>query len=416
MPSKNSGSSNAPLADPSLVRIIFLNRFYWPNESATAQLLHDLARHLAAQGHDVTVVTSDSTDSSRPSQETVAGVRIRRVSRHSQRIGVATKGREFAFFLLGAARALFALARRDTVVVAMTDPPLLGVMANFITGLRGARLVNWTQDIYPEIAIRLSSRRAPALAASLLLPLRNLAWRQSEHCVAISEGMAGHLHEEGVATGDTSVIANWAPQGLSPQPASAGDALRKEWGLGGQFIVAYSGNLGRVHDLDSILALAEELRPEPRITLLLIGGGPGRAGLEAAASSRGLANVQFRPAQPRSRLAESLAVADAHLVTLRPECADLVFPSKFYGIVQIGRPIVFIGPRDCELARIVERHGLGLAASPSDLRALAIGLRAWAADRSAHARATAAALAYGREHATPARSLSAWDTLLRRLT
>lgn len=397
------------------MRLIFLNRFYWPNESATAQLLHDLARHLAAQGHDVTVVTSDSVDSSRPKRETVAGVHIRRVSHHSQRIGVATKGREFVFFLLGAARALFALARRDTVVVAMTDPPLLGIMANFVTGLRGARLVNWTQDIYPEIAIRLSNHRAPALAASLLLPWRNLAWRQSEHCVAISEGMARHLHEEGVAHAHTSVIANWAPQGLSPQPASAGDALRAEWGLSGQFVVAYSGNLGRVHDLDSILALAEELRTEPRVTLLLIGGGPGRAGLEAAAASRGHANIQFRPAQPRARLAESLAVADAHLVTLRPECADLVFPSKFYGIVQIGRPIVFIGPRDCELASIVEDHGLGLAGSPDDLRSLASGLRAWAAHRPAYATATAAAVAYGREHAAAGRSLSAWEGLLHRL-
>lgn len=397
------------------MRLIFINRFYWPNESATAQLLHDLARHLAAQGHDVTVITSDSADSARPRRETAAGVRIRRVSHHSQRIGVATKGREFGLFLIGAARALFALARRDTVVVAMTDPPLLGIMAGLVSGLRGARLVNWTQDIYPEIAIRLSNRRAPALAASLLLPLRNLAWRQSEHCVAISEGMARHLYDAGVPPADISVIANWAPQGLAPQPASAGDALRTEWGLRGQFVVAYSGNLGRVHDLDSILDLAEELLPEPRITLLLIGGGPGRAGLEAAASSRGLANIQFRPAQPRARLAESLAVADAHLVTLRPECADLVFPSKFYGIVRIGRPTVFIGPRDCELARIVERHGLGLAASPGDLRALAAGLRAWAGDRTAHAAATVAALAYARDHASPARSFSAWEALLRRL-
>ncbi len=397
------------------MRLVFINRFYWPNESATAQLLHDLARHLAAQGHEVTVITSDSADSSRPRREAIAGVHIRRVSSHSRQIGVATKAKEFALFLLGAARALFSLARRNTVVVAMTDPPLLGIIAHLVTSLRGARLIHWTQDIYPEIASRLSQQPALSVVASLLRPLRNLAWRQSAHCVAISEGMARHLHDEGVCLADTTVIGNWAPQGLAPQPATAGETLRDEWGLSGQFVVAYSGNLGRVHDLDSIIALAEELRPEPRITLLLIGGGPGRAGLEATASSRGLANVQFRPAQPRARLAESLAVADAHLVTLRPECTDLVFPSKFYGIVQVGRPTVFIGPRDCELARIVERHGLGLAASAGDLRPLAAGLRAWAADPSAHAAATAASVAYAREHAAPESALAKWDTLLSRL-
>ncbi|MES2692480.1 MAG: glycosyltransferase family 4 protein [Verrucomicrobiota bacterium] len=398
------------------MRLIFVNRFYWPNESATAQLLHDLARHLASRGHEVHVIASDSADSTRPVVETLDGVRIHRVSRHAAKTGVAAKAREFVFFLLGAARALLRLSRRATTVVAMTDPPLLGVMARFVTGLKGARLVNWTQDIYPEIAIRLGSRRLVRASAALLLPSRTLAWRQSDGCVAISEGMAGHLREEGVEAAAIEVIPNWAPRGLSPQSPSAGDRLKRDWELGGKFIVAYSGNLGRVHDLDSILDLAEELRQDAGITLLIVGGGPGRAGLESAVARRTLTNVQFRPAQPRSRLAESLAVADVHLITLRPECADLVFPSKFYGIVQVGRPIAFIGPRDCELARLVIRHRMGLAATPGEIPALAAGLRAWAGHRASYDMAAAATVEFARTQGGAEKAFTAWEALLGRLT
>src|SRR5207237_1247771 len=151
-------------------------------------------------------------------------------------------------------------------------------------------------------------------------------------CVTLGSDMAAVLADAGVAVKKISLAPNWAPAGLAPASANAAAALRDEWGLREKFVVAYSGNLGRVHDLDPVLDLADALRADARIAFVFVGSGAQRAALEAAATRRGLANVHFRPPQPRARLAESLAVGDVHLVTLRPDCARYVFPSKLYGV------------------------------------------------------------------------------------
>src|SRR5206468_3558862 len=98
-----------------------------------------------------------------------------------------------------------------------------------------------------------------------------------------------------------------------------------------------------------------------------IGDGAQRAELEAEAARRGLPNVSFFPTQPRAQLAETLGVGDLHLVTLRPGCERLVFPSKLYGIAAVDRPVLFIGPPDCEIARIVATNGLGIIATRDDV-------------------------------------------------
>ena len=370
------------------MRIIFLNRFYWPDEPATAQLLADLAEGLAARGHDVTVIASHPGRPDVSHTETRRGVRIVRVAgTRWAGTGLAGKAADFATFFASACWRLLFTARRGDTVVSLTDPPLIGVGAWLVAGTRGVRLVHWVQDIYPELAMELGGHRW----LRVLRPLRNLAWRRADRCVTLGSGMAAVLAEAGVAAEKICVIPNWAPAGLSPAPAEIANPLRAEWGLAGRFVVAYSGNLGRVHDLDPVLALAEALRDTPSVVFVFIGAGAQRAPLEAETVHRGLPNVVFHPPQPRARLAESLALGDVHLVTLRPGCERYVFPSKLYGAAAVGRPVIFIGPPECEFARIVTERGFGRAFARTDLAALADFVRTLAADRTAGNRLGAAA-------------------------
>ena len=358
------------------MRVIFVNRFYWPDEPATAQLLTDLAEALAARGHDVTVTASHPGRPEVLPTEIRRGVRIIRVrSLRGTSAGLAGKAAGFATFLFSSLWRLLWIARRGDVIVAMTDPPLLAIGAWLIAGLRRARLVHWIQDIYPELAIELSGQRW----LRALLPLRNLAWRRADACVTLGRDMAAVPAAAGVALGKISIVANWAPAGLGVQPARAADTMRTEWGLGGKFIVAYAGNLGRVHDLEPVLALATALRDDAGIVFVFIGGGAQRASLAAEAARRGLANVHFHPSQPRSRLAETLALGDVHLVTLLPGCEHYVFPSKLYGIAAVGRPVILIAPPACELARLVTGNELGQAFDRTETAASAAAIRTLAA-------------------------------------
>lgn len=390
------------------MRLIFLNRFYWPETPATGQLLTDLAEALAAQGHAVTIITSRPGGVAMASEETRRGVRILRVrGTRLARGGIPGKALDFATFYTGALWRLLRGSDRGTTVIALTDPPLIGIGAWLVARLRGARMIHWAQDIYPEIALALTGHRW----LRVLRPLRDIAWRRADRCVALGSDMAAVMAAAGVAGERLVMSPNWAPEGLTTYPDDRTNTLRQTWGLDGKFVVAYSGNLGRVHDLAPILAVAETLREESSIAFIFIGDGAQRSSLLAEARRLGLANVAFFPPQPRSQLAESLAVGDVHLVTLLPGCERFVFPSKLYGIAAVGRPMILVGPAGCEVARVVTAHGLGLAAERSDITGLADGIRHLAADPAARARHAAAARRFAASHDATA-AAGRWVALL----
>lgn len=396
------------------MRIIFVNRFYWPDEPATAQLLTDLAEALAARGWAVEVVTSRPAAKTAPVRETRAGVRIRRISgsRWGRR-SLAGRALDFATFICGTSWRLAWTLRRNDVVVAMTDPPLLGLALSAVCWLKSARCLHWVQDVYPEVAMTLSGSRGIRLLGIPLRWLRDLSWRSSAGCVALGRDMARLISRAGVPPGRIAVIPNWAPAGLEPQPAAAALGYRRKWGLEGKFVAVYSGNLGRVHDLFPVLAAAQHLRDRPDIVLLFIGGGAQRAPLEQFVREHGLNNVRFEPAQPRRELPAALATGDIHFVTLHPGCAALVFPSKLYGIAAIGRPVLFVGPPGCELAELVRDRGLGRAFHREEPAAIAATLRQLADAPAQVAVLGENAAAFSRQEGRLEHAAAAWDRLLR---
>ena len=394
-----------------MARVIFVNRFYWPDETATGQLLTDLAEALVEHGHAVTVIASRPGPSRHSGVTERHGVRVVHVGSSRMSHGnLGSKALDFGTFFFGACWTLLRHARRDTIVVAMTDPPLIGVGAWLVARLRGARLLQWVQDIYPELAVELAGQSW----LRALRPLRNAAWRGADHCVTLGTDMAARLRAAKVADDRRSVIPNWAPKGVSPAAPDTVNELRAAWELAGKFVVAYSGNLGRVHDLDALLGLADALRERTDIRFVVVGGGAQRSRIEASAAHRRLPNIAFHPPQPRARLAAALGLADVHLVTLRAGCEDLVFPSKLYGIAAIGRPVIFIGPEDCEVARAVTGGGFGFAARREDIASLAAAIRRLADAPAERSPLAAAALRFAAAHDGKT-AAARWSDLLTRV-
>jgi len=389
-------------------RLIFLNRFYWPDEPATAQLLTDFAEALAARGHAVTVITSPPGRVDVPDRESRAGVEIHRVRSHrGAETAVPRKALAFLTFHLRAASMLSRLVQPGDIVVALTDPPLLTVAATRIARRRGAHVVNWIQDIYPEVAIELTGHRW----LGALRPLRDRAWRQAARCITLGRDMANAVAAAGVASDRITIIPNWPPAGVTSAAPSEIESLRRRWDLTDRFVIAYSGNLGRVHDLDPVLDLAAALRDDPRIRLLFIGGGPRRSALQAEAARRGLTHLQFRPAVPRTELNAALGAGDLHLVTLRPGCERYVFPSKLYGVAAAARPVLFIGPRDSEIATLIRQHAFGLTFERRDISALAAAVARLAVASLERERLAQAARRFAQTHAL-SRAIAGWENEL----
>ena len=396
-----------------MARIVFVNRFYWPDEPATAQLLVDLAEAAAAAGHEALVITSHPGRADVPRRERRNGVTIHRVARrNSSRTGLVGKAVDFVTFLGAASLELLREARPGAIVVLLTDPPFIGVAGALACQWKGATSVHWVQDIYPEVAIEVSGQRWPRV----FRPLRDAAWRRATACVTLGSDMAALIRRARVPEHRIHSIANWPPAGLDEAAPTAIDELRREWGLSGKFVIGYSGNLGRVHDLESVCELAATLADRTDIVFLVTGSGPQLATLQAEARRRRLSNLMFHPPQPRDRLAAALGVADVHLVTLRAGCESVVFPSKLYGVAAVARPVLFIGPAHSDIARTVQDNDLGMTFTGREGPTMAQHLRELSRQPDRLARHRAAARLFARAHSAvtaPSRWLSLFASLER---
>lgn len=370
----------------STPRIIFINRYFHPDYSATSQMLSDLAFFLAGAGLEVCVVTSgqryDDAAAVLPLRERIDGVEVQRV--RTTRFGrgqLFGRALDYATFYLAAGWRLWRIARAGDVVVAKTDPPLICVVAAIVVKWRGAKLVNWVQDVFPEVAEALGVRALRGPPAAVLRSLRNAAFRSAAANVVLSESMAAVVLREGALAAGIRVIPNWADMEAIRPVAAADNPLRSAWGLADKVVVCYSGNMGRVHEFDTILAAAQRLASEAAsIAFVFIGGGAQHGTIEDAVRGRRLTNVQLRPYQERAELSCSLGIGDVHLVAQRPEVEGYVFPSKLYGILAAGRPLVFIGGRGGEIGALVEREGIGVAVQQGDAAGLAAQLLRLAGD------------------------------------
>lgn len=361
------------------LKLVFVNRFFHPDISGTAQMLGDVAFHLAARGHEVTVITSrqlyQDPAARLAERENVAGVEVFRVKSTSfGRGNLPGRALDYLTFYLSAAFALWRAARPDVTVVAKTDPPLLSVPAALVCRLRGARLVNWLQDLFPEVAQAAGARFATGWTGRLLGWLRDRSLLRAECNVVLGERMAANLRARGVADKRIAVIPNWADGEAITVVERDANPLREQWGLSASFVAAYSGNMGRVHEFETILDAAKRLKQDAGVRFLLIGDGRWRPWIEDRVRSEKLESVLLKPYQPREKLSLSLGIGDVHLVSLQPRMEGLVVPSKFYGIAAAGRPVIYVGDPDGEIPRILARHDIGITVRPGDVDALAAAL------------------------------------------
>lgn len=357
--------SNLMMQTPSpLCKLIFVNRFYAPDLSSTSQILTDVCELLADRGHRVVVYSSRTSYdgiNTYASREHIKSVEVRRV--WSSQLGRgSTVGRsiDYLTFYISITIALVFSVRRGDVVISKTDPPVLSIPLGVIARLRRAKLVNWLQDIFPEVAVELGFGSSSGILINAIKSLRNRSLARAEMNVAIGRKMAETVKAFNVPPERVCVIHNFVDDEAIGQSENHSPELRKRWGFKDtDFIVGYSGNLGRAHDLSTILDAAELLKPSPDIKFLFIGGGHLHETLNREIHARQLSSVSVQPYQPRADLYLSLALPNLHWASLIPSLEGFIVPSKVYGIAAAGRPLLMIGSPKGEIGRLLSSYKFG---------------------------------------------------------
>jgi colanic acid biosynthesis glycosyl transferase WcaI len=349
---------------PRKPRILVLNQYYWPGVEATANLLTELCEALA-EDNDVEVVTGMlHGHEGEPRESERNAVRIVRVS--STAYDRSRLGRRAVNYVsyLGSTLAYALKQPAPDLVLCMTDPPIIGDLGVLVGRRVGAPVLVISQDVFPEIATELHRLRNPAVVG-VLRALVAAYLRRADRIVAIGETMRRRLEAKGAPPERLRVIPNWVDtRAITPQPRD--NAWAAQHDLVSRFVVMHSGNVGHAQDLDSLVRAATFLRDRDDVQIVIAGFGARHTQMVALAVRLEVEEtVRFLPYQKRVRLPLSLSSADVHVVGLAKGLAGYVVPSRLYGILSAGRPVIVAADDESETTRLVREIGCGLVIPPA---------------------------------------------------
>ncbi len=366
------------------LHIAFFNRAFYPEVSATGQLLTELAEGLAkTHGCRVSVVAGLPQGTVPQSWKTPPRWRIFTKERfgeisilraHSTSFSkklFAGRVCNYLSYFASACLAGLYLEKPD-VIIALTDPPVIGLAALLAARRFRAKLVISYRDLFPEVARLLNNFRNP-FVENALHGVNRILIGQADKIIALGEAMRDRLvKEKGAPQEKVLIIRDWADAGVVPGEKQ--NPFAQAQGLSDKFVVMHAGNIGASQNLGILIEAAARLKELPNLIFLLIGDGVTRPALEKRAAELSLHNVRFLPYQPKKILSEVFASADCFIISLKPGLSGYIMPSKLYGILAAARPYVATVDEDCDVAHITQRYESGLLARQQDPADLAENL------------------------------------------
>jgi glycosyltransferase involved in cell wall biosynthesis len=239
------------------------------------------------------------------------------------------------------------------VVVTMTHPPMVAVLAALATRVKGGRLVYWVMDLNPDEAIAAGWLSAKSPAAWILDRALRFSLLSSHKIIVLDRFMRQRIETKGVPAETLTVIAPWSRDDLVHYDAPGRAAFRAAHGLSDKFVVMYGGNVSLVHPLDTLLMAAAELRDRKDIVFCFVGGGNALPKVRAFAVERGTDNIICIPYPPLSEVGAALSAADLHTVIMGDAMVGIVHPCKIYNVLALGIPFLHVGPRRNHISDII---------------------------------------------------------------
>jgi colanic acid biosynthesis glycosyl transferase WcaI len=341
--------------------IIVVNYSVYDTPAGGAARTAPLIRALAQNGHILRVLTTDDTDNT--VLEGVAGVSVTVLPRPHYRAGLAARFDAMRWHLVAAA-VLRRHTRPGDICLVCQNLSLLPVAVMLALTLRRAKIVHWAADEIDDAPLIGSSLR---VLNRFRFGLRNFALRRADAVVAQSAQVEHQLATLCRIPADRVVLIE---RPLLPSVIrSIGPVhsqMRREWGIHSEFVVGCCCEFINRHDLNIVLDAASRLAQRRNIVIAFIGDGAMRAVVEAETQQRALANIRLPPLHPQSQLEDCLAAADIHLIALPSIASTYAIPETFYPLIAVGRPMIFIGDPNAEVARLITRTKCGASVQTAE--------------------------------------------------
>jgi glycosyltransferase involved in cell wall biosynthesis len=358
-----------PAGDRRDRRLALLCEHFYPEMISTGMHMTELATRLTELGWHITVYTAkpawgtDGDASDAGSKEIVyEGIRILRVPTiASQRGGLVSKTAAAVSFAVSVSFAVWRDRRSYDGMIITTNPPFIGVLGLLVTRLYRRPYLLIVYDVFPEFAISVGVLRPDSLLAKGWRRLTSAILSNAAVVVVIGRDMAELIRRKMPARRHDRIvlIPNWSDERRVRPVASEENAFRMEHALEGRFVVQYSGRLGAKHNLEPLIDAARMLS-DTDVHFQFVGEGAKKPKLQEMVARYGLTNVQFLPYQPMDRLAETLSAGDISVVCLEMGHTGISVPSKAYGVMAAGTPILGMLDPLGEVAQTIKETGCGV--------------------------------------------------------
>ncbi|MEA5503478.1 glycosyltransferase family 4 protein [Halotia wernerae UHCC 0503] len=388
------------------IKLSVITQFFPPDYAATGQLIEELVKQLEQKGVDIEVFTSQPGyafhSHTAPSVEQTNRIIIKR-SRTAQiwpgRIrGKAVNG---ILYTLRTALHIIRASRRNNLMLVTTSPPFLPIVGYLANVLLRLPYVCVLYDLYPDIAIALGVFSKRSWLVRMWHAINRKIWLNAKGIIVLSPAMKQQVVKSCPEVADKiSVIHSWANPELIVPIAKQENWFAWKHNLVNKFTVLYSGNMGRCHDIDTILKAAKELQDD-LVQFVCIGGGAKRDELIQKVELLGLRNFTFLPYQEEQVLPYSLTACDLSLVSVDASSESLVVPSKLYSALASGRPLAVICSPYSYLRQLISEAKCGNTFNNGDSHGLAQFIRLLSRDQELAEKMGMAGRQYLQSYFTP---------------
>lgn len=366
--------------------LFLITQDFAPEDTSTARYLTGIAAALTAAG-DVTVICGTKAATSGRAANNDPGYGVTRVS-----VLPAGKGqilRRLVSMIAFSARCMFEIVRHaksSDRIITVTTPAALPYAVTLAARLKGVPVVLILYDLYPDVLVASGVARDGSIPVRLNRWINRWMYPRLERVIVIGEDMRRRLRDGlGVPDARIAVIPNWVDIDADAVASLTRNPVRERLPRSARFVVGLSGNLGFVHDPETVLAAARRLQDRDGLHFLLSGWGVGWERIKTAIAAAPLANVTLVEKVPHEELVALLGAADVWLVPYRRGMSGVSVPSRFYNLLAMARPIITLAEPDADHSETITRNGIGWVVEPENVDALIEAITTAYADPAATA-------------------------------
>jgi colanic acid biosynthesis glycosyl transferase WcaI len=361
-------------------KIVFVINYYYPDLASTGQLMTDLTRNIQ-EDFEITVIAAQPGYAGEKVDNTkileyelfekmkIIRLKLPEVNKLSK---VSRIKYIFKYFFL----ALMALLKEEkiNVIYTISQPPILGGLIGTIGKLvKRSKHVYNIQDFNPEQAnaVNFASNKVIYFLAKFI---DKINCKYSDEIILVGNDMADTLKRRfnNKKVPHYTVINNWTDEDdITPiRDNEQIQKFKKEHGINGKFIVMYSGNIGLYYDLENIISITNHFKDNKDIVFVFIGEGAVKDKMQKFTNENNLSNVLFLPYQPKEFIKYSLNAADLHLVVNQKGIKGVSVPSKIYGVMAAGKPILGVLEQGSEAERLISESKCGAVVEPQNYKGI----------------------------------------------